>query len=423
MNSIVKGLTGLLVMVVLSVSVRVRAQDSLRLTLPEIEHRFISKNLSLLARHYAIDMANAEVIQARLFPNPVLLATGNAYDPTNKKGLNWSNATGQYVFDVQQLIQLAGKRNKRIHLAQTNVLLEENAFFDLLRTLRFSLRSNFYELYFLQRSIHAYRLQIAYLEKLNLTHEDLQKKGIVTMKDAVRIKSLLYTLKSEQAIFQNQANDLNAELQLFIQDNASLIIPLADTSATTPNLQRYTVAALLDSAYTHRSDLKEAQNNLLYSQQNYALQKAMAVPDLTLGAQFDKRGSNVDNATFLSIAMDLPFFNRNQGNVKAAKLRIDQSAVLLQQKNTIVENEVLRAYAKVMNTDRTISSFDISFVDELQQLLQNITENFQKRNISLLEFTDFYQSYKENLLQFNQLRNERMQAMEALQFAVGKPIF
>jgi cobalt-zinc-cadmium efflux system outer membrane protein len=113
---------------------------------------------------------------------------------------------------------------------------------------------------------------------------------------------------------------------------------------------QYNLPSLVDSAYANRNDLKLAQNNLKYSQLDYSLQKALAVPDLTVGAQFDKRGSFVDNASFLTVAMDLPFFNRNQGNIKAAKLNIDQSKVSLQQTQTTVENEVQAAYVKALNT-------------------------------------------------------------------------
>ncbi len=421
MNHQVKRLV-VLIMFALGIPAGLQAQDSVRLTLPEIEQLFVQKNLSLLAQRYHVDIARAEVIQARLRINPNVQFTGNAYDPALKKPLNWNDKTGQYVFDVQQLVRLAGKRNKQIQLAQTSAMMEEQAFFDLLRTLRFSLRCTFYELYFLYHSINAYQTQIDYLEKLNDTQNELQRKGSITLKDALRITSLLYTLKAEQTIFVNQVNDLNAELQLFIQDNSITILPVADGLTLHQNVNRYPLPVLLDSAYANRYDLLIAKSTITYHQQNLALEKAMAVPDLTLGAEFDKRGSFVDNATFFSVAMDLPFFHRNQGNIKAARIKVDQSALLLKQKQTEVENEVMSAYFKVTSTDQTIQSLDTTFIDKLQFLLQSVTENFQKKNISLLEFTDFYQSYKENILHYNQLRNERMQALEKLQFAVGKPI-
>jgi outer membrane protein, heavy metal efflux system len=70
-----------------------------------------------------------------------------------------------------------------------------------------------------------------------------------------------------------------------------------------------------------------------------------------------------------------------------------------------------------------LQSFDPGFRDQFEKLLQGITENFEKKNISLIEFTDFIESYKNNIIQMNQLQNDRMQAIEALHFAIGKTIF
>jgi cobalt-zinc-cadmium efflux system outer membrane protein len=173
----------------------------------------------------------------------------------------------------------------------------------------------------------------------------------------------------------------------------------------------------------NRYDLRLAENNLLYNEQNYALQKALRVPDLTLGAQFDKRGSFVNNASFISAAIDLPFFNHNQGNIKAAKINIDQSHTNLDLQKFIVENDVQKAYSKAINTEKMLQSFDPQFRSQFERLLKGVTDNFQKKNISLIEFTDFYESYKENILQVNQLQYQRMQAIEDLNFAVGKNLY
>ena len=412
-------------MIVLFISVQVHAQDTIRITLQEAEQQFLNKNLVLLAEKYNIDMAKASVIQASLYSNPNLSLTGNIYNPQEKKAFDVSNRTGEYIIQVQQLIRLAGKRNKEINLAVTNTRLSENKFFDLLRTLRFSLRSNFFSTHYTLNSVNAYQSQLNTLEKLNTAYEDLLGKGVVTLKDALRIKSLLYSLKGGQAILLNQLNDLQAELRLLLQNNTATFIPVFEDGNDTLSaaLKRLNLPELIDTAYANRHDLQLATNSLLYSKQNYALQKALATPDITLGAQFDKRGSFVDNATFLQVAMDLPFFHRNQGNIKAAKIAIDQSETTYKQQMGIVENDVRRAYAKALTSDNMLRSVDTGFKDQYEKLLEGITDNFQKKNISLIEFTDFYESYKNNILQFNQLENERMQAIEALQFSIGKTIF
>jgi cobalt-zinc-cadmium efflux system outer membrane protein len=208
-----------------------------------------------------------------------------------------------------------------------------------------------------------------------------------------------------------------------LQDNKNWFVPTVQKNdALAVSFKQMNLPDLVDTAYQNRFDLKLAENNLLYNQQNLALQKALAKPDITFGAQFDKRGSFVDNASFFNVAIDLPFFNRNQGNIKAAKFSIDQSKVVLNQQRLTVENEVQSAYTKALNTDKMLQSIDPGFRDEFESLLKAVSENFQKKNISLIEFTDFNESYKNNILQINELQNQKMQAIETLNFTIGKTI-
>jgi cobalt-zinc-cadmium efflux system outer membrane protein len=63
-------------------------------------------------------------------------------------------------------------------------------------------------------------------------------------------------------------------------------------------------------------------NKYLLDQNNHnlALQKAMAVPDITIGSTYDQHSSYANNYVGLEISLPLPLFNRNQGNIKNAKL-------------------------------------------------------------------------------------------------------
>ena len=127
-----------------SVSGSVLAQpalDTLRLPLPGAEKMFLDSNLQLLAQRYNVDANQALVIQAKLWPNPNFQVGHTLYSgalhqffPT---GVNDETTLG-----LSQLILLAGKRNKQIKLAQANVQLSQYQFFDLLRTLKYTLRTD-----------------------------------------------------------------------------------------------------------------------------------------------------------------------------------------------------------------------------------------------------------------------------------------
>ncbi|MBS1760676.1 MAG: TolC family protein [Bacteroidetes bacterium] len=397
------------------------AQDTTKVTLPQAEQIFLDKNLSLLAEKYNIDIAKAQVIQAKIYPNPNLVYTGTVYNPEKNKFLDIGNKTGEYTLGVQQLILLAGKRNKQIKMAETGVAMSENEFSELLRSLQFTLRTDFYSAHFLYNSINAYQQQIESVERLNSVFEQLLQKGTVTLKDAVRIKSLLYSLQSEKTLLQNQFNDVQAELQQLLQDNKTVYLPIADDNISLKiNPINFPLQTLLDTAYNYRSDLKLANNSVLFNRQNYTYQKALATPDLTVGASYDRRASYVEKVTMFSVAMDLPFFNKNQGNIKAAKISIDQTKVLAEKQKQQVESEVQHAYLNALNTYKMLKGMDPSFQSQFAELLHNVTINFEKRNINLLDFTDFIDSYKQNILQLNQLQNQQMQAVENLNYACGK---
>lgn len=403
----------------------VQGQDTVRISMPGAEAQFIQTNLSLLAQRYNIDIARAEVIQARLYNNPSLSLSGNLYDPQRKRLLNVSNANGQYDVGIQQVIRLGGKRSREVQLALTAVSMSEDQFADLLRNLRYVLRSTFYELLYTRRITSGYEKQETYLSNLSKAYDQLQATATVTMKDAVRIKSLLYALRADRSALQQKEEDLQAVLRGLLQSNNSYFIPetTRETRDLLPELSNSNLPELIDTAYASRHDLKQAEQSIRYNEQNYRLQKALAKPDLTLGAEFDKRGSFVDNASFITVGIDLPFFKRNQGNIKAAKFSIAQSQVLATQQKMTVENEVRQAYAKLQSSAEVLRSFDPAFRDQYDRLLEGVTDNFKKKNISLVEFTDFYESYRDNLAQVNQLDNQCRQAMESLQLAVGKPLF
>jgi cobalt-zinc-cadmium efflux system outer membrane protein len=396
------------------------AQDTLKINIQQVEKQFLEKNLHLLAEQYNIDAAKANLLQTKLFHNPSVSAGLNIYNPNNQRWFDVGKNSGQYVFAVEQLIRLGGKRNKEIALAKIDIQLSENQLYDLLRTLKFALNSTFYETYFTYKSLHSFDMQIALLEELQNNYNELKNRGVVSLNEVVRMQSLLYGLCSDKLELQVTFNELQAQLQLFLQDNHTVFIPdIADKDFAFCNPTDFQVNKLIYDALENRIDLKTAKDELLYQQKKVSLEKANTVPDLTIGADFDKRSGAFDNQFSLNVSIDLPFFNHNKGNVNVAKAMAKQKEVLVVQKQTEIENEVLKAYTNALQANKVCSTIDSDFEQNLQTLLQSITDNFRKKNISMLEFTDFYESYRDNIIKINQIKNKKAQTMEELRFVVG----
>jgi cobalt-zinc-cadmium efflux system outer membrane protein len=399
--------------------------DTLPLTLPDAERMFLDSNLQLLAQRYNVDAQKALIIQARLWPNPNLTyghgPVWHVYDPVEATFINNSSNSAS----LSQLILLAGKRNKQVKLAQANARLSEIQFYDLLRTLKYTLRTDFYNIYFLQRSAMVYDEEIKALQVVVKAFAEQEGKGYISQKEVIRIRAQLYSLQSEYSDLLLRINDAQSELKLILQVKPGHHIdPITDSTALN-NLQpaKYPLAVLIDSAYQNRTDLQIAKTNSAINQLNYKYQKALAVPDLSLSFSYDQQGSYVHNFQSLGASIDLPFFNRNQGNIKSAKAMIDFANTTVKSTEATVEENVTMSLEKAFVQDKLFRSIDRSFSNDFERLMREVLNNYQKRNISLLEFLDFYDSYKQNILQLNSIQFNRVSAFEDLNFYTGTNFF
>ncbi|MDR3712569.1 MAG: TolC family protein [Puia sp.] len=398
--------------------------DTLRLRLPDAEKMFLDSNLLLLAQKYNIEANKALIIQARLWPNPNFSIGHTLYSGTLKQffplGVNDETTAG-----LSQLILLAGKRNKQIKLAQANVTLTEYQFFDLLRTLKYTLRTDFFNIYYLQQSASVYDTEIRALRQIVDAFAQQQGKGYIAEKEVVRIRAQLYSFQSEYNDLINQINDQQSEIRLLLQVKPRFFInPVPDSDAVKSlDPSKYPIATLVDSAYRNRTDLQIARANTDISKLNYTYQKSLAVPDLTLSLGYDEAGSFLYNYYGIGASIDLPFFNRNQGNIKSARSMIAFNEATQKSTQATVEENVARSLQKAFAEDKLYQNIDPKFNGDFQRLMNEVLINYQKRNLSILDFLDFYDSYKQTTLQLNSIRFNRVSAFEDINYYTGTNFF
>lgn len=401
-------------------SIVVRAQDTLRITLQDAEKQFLQYDFLLLAAKYQVSAADAAIIQAKLYPNPNFFIDQGVYNPETKKWFDLSS-TGQTALTLQQVIILAGKRNKQVDIAKINSQISTYQFYDLIRTLRYELRSAFYSLYFLRDPLQIYNKEIESLRTLIDVYNEQYKKGNIAFKEVARLQALQFSLQNERLDLVKQITEKRADLSLLIGDTLSKpIIPVVDEQyINSIDVGKINYNELVDSAMVNRYDLKAAQSQVRLSQANLRLQKALRVPDLTLGANYDKAGNYVRDYNSLSVAIDLPFWNRNQGNIKAAQFQADATQQLQSQAELQVKNDINKAYQRLLESDRLFKGASLQFTADYENLLDGILRAYQNHTISLLEFIDYYEAYKNSKLEFNRLQSERMDALENLNLSTG----
>lgn len=402
----------------------VAAPDTLALTLPQAEALFLQKNLALLAQRYNITAAEAQIQQARLWDNPTLYLEQNLYRPRQGEtpgAVLPVGYDGENIVTVQQLIRLAGKRRAQVELTRIAAQAEQFSFQDLLRTLRFQLRTAFYQLYYQRQSLKLYDSEIQSFQQTVNLYQEQYSKGNVALKEVIRLRAFLTQLLNErQQLRANIAEQQTTLHTLLANAGGTYIRPVVDQPTLTGrSLVGLTVPQLLDSARLNRPDLRLTQVQRAYSQQNLTLQRKLAVPDLTLGYTYDRQGSYIRNYNAVSVGIPLAIFNRNQGGIRVAEAQAKGQELLVAQQDATVAAEVQEAYAKALDADRLFRSIDPAFEKDFDRLLDNISQSYARRTVALVEYLDFLEAYKNTVIQRNQLQQDRLTAFEQLNYVTN----
>ena len=391
------------------------------LTLKEAEQRFLERNLSLIAERYNIDMAQAQVLQARLFENPVISLEQNVYNRLNGKYFDFGKE-GETVVEVEQVIRLAGQRNKQIKLEKINKEIAEYQFEEVMRTLRQELNEKFVQVYFLSKSISIYEKEVNSLQELLAGMKLQQEKGNISLMEMSRLESMLFSLKKEKNERENELLTLRGELNVLLNLPGDTTVKLSlEEELKQLDLSQLSFADL-KAMVNERPDLKIARSTVSASRANLKLQKSMAFPEFSVKGNYDRVGNFINNYFAVGVSLSVPIFNRNQGNIKAARFSIQQAGAEQENAANRADMELYTAYASLEKAVQLYQSTNMDLERNFEKLITGVNENFTKRNISLLEFIDYYDSYKETCIQLHEIKKDVFLAMENLNTTIGQNI-
>lgn len=399
--------------------------DTLRLSIPQAEKLFLQNSLALLSAKYNIDANKALIEQAKLWDNPVLITDQSVYDGKffrykTQDGQQY----GQVFIQVQQLIRTAGKRTKLAQLATDNTTIAQQQFEDILRSLRYTLQSDFIETAHLLKIKNVYDAEISEVEKTVAAMNEVYKLGDISLKENMRLKALLFSLQNELVNINTQLIPLQGEIKLLLQSTDSSFIQPVLTYHL-PDLIKTslpTIDSLVNLANTNRPDVQIAKTQLSFQQHNLVYQKALAKPDITVAPEFDRLSSYQPNYVGVTVSMPLNLFNKNQGNIKSSQFSIKQQEVQLNYQTDKIRNEVTTTFQKIKYYQGINNQQQLSFSESYQNLYENVLKSYKARQISLLDFTDFLDSYKDTRLKLIEQHIGLVKSMAELNYVTNQPI-
>lgn len=392
-------------------------------TLQDCESQFLKNNLFLLASQYNIDATKALTIQARIWDNPMLTAELNAYNPERNQYFDIGKE-GQKAFGIEQLIYLGGKKRNEVKLAQTNEQLADLQFNDLLRTVKLQLRKSFYTVYYNSKSLENTDKQLVHIENLINSYSIQAQKGNIPLKDVVRLQSLYLNFKNERMEVVNDNIEEQANLKLLLNTTEN-VVPEVSKEEFNKYLKviDFDLKTFEDEAIANRPDYLAKQKEIDSNEINVKLQKSLSVPDITVGANYDQRSGAFNREANLTLGIPLPLWNQNKGNIKYAKTILEQSKIEKQNFELQLQTEISAAWNKWDESRKNYTVIKPTVNSDFEAVYNGMLTNFQKRNVSLLEFTDFMESYNQAVIQVNELKKKVALSGEELNSTINKDLF
>lgn len=392
------------------------------MSLSDCEEAFQKNNLQLLAEQYNINMADADILQAKIWELPQLSGQINAYNPEDKKIFDIAHAKGA---QVTQLIYMGGKKKNEIAFAKSNKELAQLQFSQLLIDLRVQLRTAYFNLYYENLKLENTNKQLGYMNDLLKAYRIQSAKGNVSLKDEVRLQSIVIQLNNDKQginknILEQQRNlkvliGIAEDIEPLLSDTEAMEILASQPFGGDEELKRKALENNADYQYY----LKLIDNSKLYAQ----WQKSLNVPDLNVGAGWDQNGGTFKNEVNLMVGIPLPLWKANQGNVEKANYTIQQNQKNADYRKLDLETQVESAFKAWKNQYDQLAEIKTTDLDNMDLVYNGMLKNFRNGNVSLIEFTDFMESYRQTALQIYDMKNEVIRSMELLNQLVQTKIF
>lgn len=403
-------------------------KDTLKIDRKEAESIFLARNLDIITQKLEISQAEARVVQAKFWPNPKLSISEvnlwRTYDIEEQPALigNWGKNT-QISAEIEQVIQTAGKRRKNIELQKIEVDGEKFELQEVLRELKKLLRNTITEILYNQEQQKLYQSQISSIEKLTRSFQNQLTQGNISKSEYVRLKAQEIEFKKKLISLHQEITEQQTELKALLIIPAHSYIVISDVlQIPEKQLSELEIPKWLEVAQENRPDILITKNKEKYARKNLELQNALKTPDIALSLGYDRGGNIMKDFIGLGVSFDLPIFDRNKGNIQEAKLEITKSGYETRKSILKSENEIVSIFQNYTKTREISEEIDASYEATLDGLLTSHEKNFRLRNISMLEYMDFLDTYIGNKMIILDTKKELNQYYENLQYVVGQDL-
>jgi len=388
------------------------------ITLDQAIQMALNHNHNLLALRTTVQQNEAEEVTANLRPDPVLMGDVQYLPVFQPSNFSWDYIDNTTEFDlgVSYLFERGKKRQHRLQAAKDATAVTKAQVSDAERTVEYNVATDFINVELAESTLELAKDDLKSFENsVNITAERY-RAGQIGLDDFLKMKLQLlqFQMDVSQASLA-RAQGLSDLRQLVGYESVS---------------ENYDVASSFDYQTIHggledlqamalksRPDFQAAQLSVTEAHSQFQLQKSIGKRDVT--GQINYSHVSDLNEIALYGSVQLPIFDRNQGEIKRAEFAITQAQEQKLYTNGQVLTDVRDAFEGLRANDEIVGLYRKGYLDEAQKS-RDITEYAYKHGAaSLLDFLDAERSYRTTQVGYRQALASYLLSLEQLREAVG----
>jgi cobalt-zinc-cadmium efflux system outer membrane protein len=384
------------------------AQQFTSLTLATAVSLALEKNKDISAAQNQLDAVAAEVQQAGARPNPEVAAL---MEDTRKQ----SRTT---TFQINQPIELGGKRNARINAAERARDIAAIELAIRRADIRTDVTAAFFEVLTAQerQRLSAESVELAKTATAMARRRVTAGKAPPLEETKARVAEAGARLEASQA--SSELGSARRRLSSFWGSATPQFTAAEGAGDVAPGLPEISdLMARLDSAPA----LRLAQAEVERQEALAGVESSKRVPDLTVSAGSKRDEEAQRNMWIVGVSMPIPLFDSNKGNVLAALRRTDQARDKLASAEIRLHADVSAAYERLKNTRQEIAVFQTEILPGAQSAYAVAGKGFQLGKFSFLDVLDAQRTLFQAKSQYLRALSDAYRAAAELDRLVGQP--
>jgi cobalt-zinc-cadmium efflux system outer membrane protein len=385
-----------------------------------------SRRADLQAARQRLAIAEGRLRQARLRPNPTLDAE---YGSPRFLG---GEAESDLSVGVSQVFELGGKRSKRAAVAELELQQVRAEVLALERQLAAEIRTAYTNAVAAARQLDVIERLIAADEEIVRVTEARLNEGDVAPLDVNLVKVELNRLKVQMIQTKSELETQTLQLKALTATDVAESLRLAPQADRPPRLE-LGLGELTELALKERADLQAARIGERLGSARINLARANAVPNIAGSVKYSRStgitdlpasaggGLAIDKDSELTfgVSIDIPVFNRNQGEIAAATGEQVQATRQREFLETTIRRDVAVAYRKYRAAAESLVLYSTQILPRAEENLRSVQAAYGYGDFSIFEVVSEQRRLTENITGYNQTLRDYYAALAELETALG----